>query len=151
MNKWIVNSLALVMLCGAPVFAQDGDGPPPRFSPEQMIARRVSRLTTVLTLSSAQQTQAAAIFSDEEASSKTIRNSMRAAHRALQTAIQNNDAAGITTQATQIGALTTQEIESRSKAEAAFYALLSADQQAKFKQLHEGGPMGGGVGGHFRP
>ena len=61
------------------------------------------------------------------------------------------DAAGITTQATQIGALTTQEIESRSKAEAAFYALLSADQQAKFKQLHEGGPMGGGVGGHFRP
>ena len=79
-----------------------------------------------------------------------------AAQTALQTAIKSNDLTGIMTQATQIGSLTTQQVEDRAKADAAFYAILTPDQQTKYNQLHDagvggrGGPVGvvgfGGLG-----
>jgi Spy/CpxP family protein refolding chaperone len=70
---------------------------------------------------------------------------MRTAHEALKTAVEANDTATITAQAAQIGELTAQEVSARATAEAAFYAILTGDQQTKFKQLR-GGP--GGFGGH---
>ncbi len=73
---------------------------------------------------------------------------MQAAHTALQTAIESNDTASISAQAAQIGTLTTQEVETHATAQAAFYAILTADQQTKYKQLLSAGPRGfGGPGG----
>lgn len=67
---------------------------------------------------------------------------MMTARTALQTAVEANDAAGIASAATQIGTLTTQEVQTRATADAAFYALLtSTDQQAKFRQVE--GPARG--------
>jgi Spy/CpxP family protein refolding chaperone len=112
----------------------------------------VARLTTILNLTSAQQTQATTIFTTEQIALSGLRNGMQTAHATLQTAIQNNDAGSITTQATQIGTLTTQEVEARAAAQAAFYALLTADQQTKYKQLMSAGPGGpGGPQGFGRP
>lgn len=114
-------------------------------TPAQRIAHQVSRLTTLLSLTSAQQTQATAIWTQEQTALSGVRDSMRAAHTALETAVEANDTASIAAQAAQIGELTGQEVSARATAEAAFYAILTADQQTKFKQL-PGGP--GGFGGH---
>jgi Spy/CpxP family protein refolding chaperone len=130
------------LLTAGILFGQTAGTPP---TPAQRIANQVSRLTTLLSLNSAQQTQATAIWTQEQTALSGVRDNMRTAHTALKTAIEANDTATIAAQATQIGELTTQEISARATAEAAFYAILTADQQTKFKQLR-GGP--GGFGGH---
>jgi Spy/CpxP family protein refolding chaperone len=118
-------------------------------TPAQTIVNRIARLTTLLTLTTAQQTEATTIFTNEQTALSGIPTSMQTARTALQTAIEKNDVTGITTQATQIGSLTTQQLEIQAKADAAFYAILTADQQTKYNQLQGsglGGP-GGGPGG----
>ena len=115
----------------------------------EMIANRVARLTELLTLTTAQQSQAATIFTNEQASESTIRTSMEAARAALRTAVQSNDVGGIVTQAAQIGALTTRQVESQAKAEAAFYAILTVEQKTKYDERPSGGP--GGRGGPRGP
>lgn len=154
MKKWICSFAALGLLSAVGLFAQESTPTHTRPTPEQMIANHVSRLTTLLTLTSAQQTQATTIFTNEQSSMSSVQTSMKAARSALKTAVENNDTAGITAQATQIGTLTTQEIEGRAQAQAAFYAQLTPDQQTKYKQLEAAGPMGrgfGGPGGFGRP
>jgi hypothetical protein len=73
---------------------------------------------------------------------------MNTARTALQTAVEANDTTGISTQASQIGNLTTQEVTARATADAAFFLILSATQQTIYKTL--GGP-GGGRGGPGGP
>lgn len=143
MNNNYVRLLGVGLLLAASSLSGQTAATPP--TPAQHIANQVSRLTTLLTLNSSQQTQATAIWTQEETALSGVRDSMRTAHEALKTAVEANDTATIAAQATQIGELTTQEVSARATAEAAFYALLSADQQKKFKQLR-GGPRG--FGGH---
>ncbi len=125
--------------------AQQAGSPPTPPNPAQMVANEVGRLTTLLSLTSAQQTQATAIFTTEQTAISGLRSGMQTARATLQTAIENNDTAGIAAQATQIGTLTTQEVQAHATAQAAFYAILTADQQTKYKQLMSAGP--GGLGG----
>jgi Spy/CpxP family protein refolding chaperone len=150
-KKCIYTLLAAALISVSPALAQDQSTPTPPQPPPaaQMVNRQISRLTTLLSLTAAQQTQAAAIFTDAHNSASGLFASMKAAHTALQTAVENNDTATITAQATQIGNLTTQEVETRAKADAAFYAILTPDQQAKYKQLRPMGP--GGPGAFGRP
>jgi len=110
----------------------------------QIVARQVARLTKLLDLTSAQQTQATTIFTTEQAALAPLRTSIDAVRTALQTAIKSNDTATIGTQATQIGALTGQEVLAQATGSAAFYAILTTDQQSKYDTL---GPMIGGPGG----
>jgi Spy/CpxP family protein refolding chaperone len=138
--------IGIAMLSACFVGAQDMDAGHTPPSPATMVTHRISRLTTLLTLTSSQQTQATTIFTDEQSTTVPLAQSMRAAHRALATAVEANDASTIAAQATQIGTLTQQEVEARSKAEAAFYAILTPDQQAKYKQLMSHGPGGDGFG-----
>ena len=141
--KRLVTLFAFTALSTPFLFAQSQS-----VTPAEMIANRIARLTTLLTLTMDQQTQATAIFTKEQAAESTVLTSMQAARKALQTAIEKNDAAGITTLATQIGALTTQQVEDQARADAAFYAILTADQQAKYNELQQAGPRGpGGFGG----
>ncbi len=113
----------------------------------QIVANRVTRLTALLTLTSTQQTQATTIFTAEQTALSTIMTSLQTAHTALQTAIKADDQTGIGTQSTQIGSLTTQQIEAQAKGDAAFYALLTSDQKTKYDTLQSVGIGGGGGGG----
>jgi Spy/CpxP family protein refolding chaperone len=113
----------------------------------QITAHQVARLTTLLALNTEQQTQATAIFTTEQTAMSSLFPSIQAAHKALQAAVKTQDTAAITTLAAQIGTLTTQEVQARATAQAAFYAILSADQQTKYDQL----PQGGGFGGRGGP
>ena len=108
----------------------------------------VARLTTPLDLTSAQQSSATSIFTTEETALATIRTSMHTARTALQTDIKSGNAADIATQAAAIGTLTSQEVQAQGTADAAFYAILTSDQQSKYETLGPRGPGGpGGFGG----
>lgn len=125
-------------------------------TPAQAAQHRIGRLTTLLTLTSEQQTQATTIFAAEQNAASSLGTSMKEARAALRTAVEGNDTASISSVATQLGNLTTQQIEARAKADAAFYAILTGDQQAKYKELSArgpGGPHGPGHGprGHGGP
>jgi Spy/CpxP family protein refolding chaperone len=117
-------------------------------TPAQMVSNKVARLTTLLDLTSSQQTSATTIFTTEETALGTIRTSMHTARTALQTDIKSDNTADIGVQAAAIGTLTTQEVQAQSTADAAFFAILTADQQSKYETLGPRGPGGpGGFGG----
>lgn len=146
-------TLAMLLLFGiATTLLIAQPGPP---DPAQRVQHHVQFLTTMLNLTTAQQTQATTIFTSAEQGQSTTFQSMKTAHEALQTAIKNNDGAAIDQAATTIGNLTAQMTAAHAKAEAAFMQILNADQQAKFSQLqHRGGPgmFGHGPGpGHAGP
>jgi Spy/CpxP family protein refolding chaperone len=144
-KRRIFTALISLTLAVPSVFAQKSHTPP---SPEQQVANRVARLTTLLTLTPAQQTQATTIFTTEQSALASVSASMKTARTTLQGDVETNNTTGISAQAGQIGSLTTQEVEATATANAAFYAILTADQQTKYKTL--GGP-GGNARGVFGP
>lgn len=149
MHKLLPGALALMMTVLSASAQNTGTTAP---TVEELVARRVARLTTLLTLTAAQQTQATSIFTTEENALAAVRTSLNTARTSLTTAIQKNDAASITTLSTQIGTLTAQQVRADATADAAFYALLTTDQQARYNELKLpglGGP--GGPGGHGGP
>jgi Spy/CpxP family protein refolding chaperone len=147
-TKFIFRAAASTILLTFSLFAQGTGTPPSPPTPAQMVANQVARLTTLLSLTSAQQTQATTILTTEQTAISGLMAGMQTARTTLQTAIQNNDANTIAAQANQIGTLTTQEVEAHATAQAALYAILTTDQQAKYKQLMSAGPGGhGGPGG----
>jgi Spy/CpxP family protein refolding chaperone len=108
--------------------------------PAAMAQRQVTRLTRMLSLSSAQAGQATSIFTAEAAADQSAMTGLRQARTALATAIKANDTATISTTATTIGTLEAQLTATNAKAQAAFYLILTPDQQAKY---HVGGGFGG--------
>ena len=147
-QKFVYEAVACVLLATASLVAQPPDSPTGPPTPAQAGANRVTRLTALLNLTTTQQTQTTIIFTTEQTAISGLLSSLQTARATLQTAIQNNDTAAIATQATLIGNLTTQQVEASANAEAAFYALLTADQQTKYKQLLSTGfGRPGGFGG----
>jgi Spy/CpxP family protein refolding chaperone len=142
MNNLKFQLCAVALLAGALLRGQTA----PTSSPA-MAEWRVNHLTSVLSLTAAQQTQAKTIFGNEATSNSNLRASMEASHKALEAAVEANDTATIATQAAQIGTLTAQETQARATADAAFYSILNADQQAKYKEMLSHGPGGRGPGG----
>lgn len=145
MKKRIFTAFTLITISASFLLAQPPNGGTPPTA-AQMVANKVARLTALLTLTTAQQTEATTIYTAEQSTASTLMTSLQTARTALQTAVLKNDQNGITTDATQIGTLTTQLTEAQAKADAAFYLILTADQQTKFTQLHLNGG-GGGFGG----
>jgi hypothetical protein len=96
-----------------------------------IVAHEVSFLTNLLTLTTGQQTQATTIFMDALNSVTPLQTAINTAHTALATAVKANDTTAITTQATAIGTAEGQIVAIQAKADAAFYALLTADQKTK--------------------
>lgn len=118
----------------------------------EIVSNIVSRLTKLLDLTSTQQSEATTIFTTEQTALATVRSSLHTARTALETAITSNDAGTIATEATQIGTLTSQQVQAQATAAAAFYTDLNSDQQSKYTtlgpMLGPGGPGGfGGPGG----
>jgi Spy/CpxP family protein refolding chaperone len=150
-KKNILMSFACVAFSVTLMNAQTAEIAPTRATPGNMIARQVSHYTTLLSLDAGQQSKATALLTAEHEATANMRGSMRAAQKALHTAIESNDAAGITAATTQIGTLTAQEMQAHATSQAGFYAMLSPSQQTMYKQLSPmGGHMGGGPGAMHR-
>jgi len=153
MNHRIAHTLVAGVLAAGLVLAQPPNGhggTPP--DPATMVAHQVDRLTTLLTLTDAQKQQATTIFTNAAAAQTPIRTNLQTAHTSLVAAVRGGDTASLDNVAAQIGSLTGQEVDVQSKAQAAFYKLLTPDQQAKY-QAGRGpdgmrrGPAGARFGG----
>ena len=107
------------------------------------IARRVTFLTSLLTLTTAQASQATTIFTNSAAAITPIQTNLSTARTSLRTAIQANNAAQIDQLAAQIGTFNGQILAAESKAEAAFYALLTAEQRTRYDAVGGGRGRGG--------
>jgi len=139
--------LTIIALGTISLISQNPPAPP---DPATMAQHRVGFLTTMLSLTTQQQQQAMAIFTNAASAQG---ETMKTAHDALRTAVKNNDLAAITQASATIGNLVAEATATQAKADAAFNALLTPDQQAKFTQLEAGGHMrhgGPGMEG-FRP
>jgi len=118
-----------------------------------IVAREVSFLTSLLTLTTGQQTQATTIFTAALTSTNTLETTITTARTALATAVKANDTTGINTQSTAIGNAEGQIVALQANADAAFYALLTADQKTKLLAADSdfGSDLGPGLhipGGH---
>jgi Spy/CpxP family protein refolding chaperone len=140
-------SLTAVMVGMA--LAQGPGGAPP--DPQTMIQRRVDRLATQLSLTDAQKAKATTIFTDAYTAGESIQSDLRSNRQSLSDAVKKNDTAAISTLAVTSGVLSGQLTAINSKAEAAFYAILTADQQAKYDSQPHGGPGGPMGPGGFGP
>jgi Spy/CpxP family protein refolding chaperone len=109
-----------------------------------MVQNQVARLTTLLSLTPAQASQATTIFTNAATAISTLQTTLSTDRDSLQTAIKSNATANIDQLSATIGTLTGQITSVQSKADAAFYAILTTDQQAKLDQL-------GGFGFGFGP
>src|SRR5579864_9508670 len=107
---WLIGT---TLLTGILVIAQTRPAPP---SPADRVQHRVQFLSTVLSLTPAQQQQAATIFTNAATSSSALHDSVRAAHEALGSAVKGNDAAGIDTASNTLGQLTAQMTSINAKA-----------------------------------
>jgi len=148
-RKGIVLRPLLVFTLG--LLALSAQNPPPfPPDPETMVQHRIRRLTTLLSLTSAQQTQALSIFSKSETSVSNVFERMKTAHEDLQGAVKKNDVNAIDAAATTIGNLTKELTADHALADAAFYQILTPDQQTKFAEL-DGGVVGFAVAGPGGP
>lgn len=110
--------------------------------------RRLEFLAGYLSLTDAQKTQAQAIFDAAESAATTAAGSLTSAQTALRTAIKANAAdAELERLSAAIGVIQGQITAIRAKADAKFYALLTAEQKTKYDALGQGsGGSGGGKG-----
>src|SRR5260370_33457032 len=128
-----------VAFAGALAIAQT----PP--SPDQIAAQRVARLTTLLSLTSGQQSSASTIYTAEATAITTLFVAVQTAQSTLEAAVDANDSAEIANAANQLGALNGREAQARASADAAFLALRTADQKTKYKGIFSAiGPGGPG-------
>jgi Spy/CpxP family protein refolding chaperone len=131
-----------LLLAATALTAQDRGGRTP--------ADRVAFLTGYLTLTEAQRAQATTLFTAADTALTTLRGQMTAARAALNTAVKANAAdAELDRLSVAVGTLTAQQTAVQAKAEARFYALLTAEQKTKYDALGNrgGGGMGGAGGG----
>ncbi len=121
-------------------------------TPAQLTANQVARLTTLLTLTTDQQTQATTIFTAEYTALSTIQTSLQTERTTLNRAVTANDTAGIAAAASEIGTLTGQQVLAQATASAAFLLILTTDQQTKYEALQtSGGGRGPGQDGPGGP
>jgi len=140
--------LTLVIAVAIPVFAQTPPKPP---SAAEMAKRQVRSLTTLLNLTSAQQQQATTIYINAAKAQQAMQGNDRQTHDNLKAAIRANDTAAIDQLASSIAQNTAQITAIKAKADAAFYQILTSEQQAKLSELESQhmGPLDGpgGPGG----
>ena len=139
-RRFLVAALAIFPV--VPVFAQPGRGPGADGG------RRLNYLAGYLGLSDSQKQQAQPIFEAAESASETARGQMASARDALRAAIKANQPdSELDRLAAALGVIEGQLASIRAKAEAKFYALLTAEQKTKYDEIgnRAGGP-GPGLG-----
>jgi len=122
----------LAIAVAIPVLAQTPPKPP---SAADMAKRQVKTLTTLLSLTSAQQQQAITIYTNAATAQRAIVENDKGNHDALRAAIKNNDSATIDLVAGTIAQNIAQLTSIKAKADAAFYQILTSDQQTRLSDL----------------
>jgi Spy/CpxP family protein refolding chaperone len=117
----------------------------------KMTQHWVNYLTTVLSLTPAQQAQVTNIISNAVTTSQSSASTgMKTARTNLQNAIHSNDAAAMEQAANSMSSLIAQKMLAHAKVEAAIYQVLTPEQQTKMAQLETEHHHGGhGFGGGF--
>lgn len=141
----------ILLAAAALTFAQtsttgtaSGTATPP--TPATLAQMKVNRLAIQLGLADAQKTSALSIFTTAYTNAQTPQTNLQTAQTSLRDAIKANNTAQIDQLATTIGTLQAQITSINAKADAAFYALLTADQKTLY-DTHPGGGRGpGGMG-----
>ena len=129
-KQLLVPTLAIAV--AIPVLAQTPPKPP---SAADMAKHRVKTLTSLLNLTSAQQQQATTIYTNAAKAQQAIIENGKETHDTLRTAIKNNDGATIDQVASTMGQNAAQLTSIKAKADAAFYQILTSDQQTKLSDL----------------
>ena len=147
--KTLLRLVTLTTVLAATMLAQrfgprDGGGTPP--DPATMAQHQVERLTTLLSLTAAQASTATTIFTNAATAAAALQTTLGTDRTSLQAAIKSNATTTIDQLSTAIGALQAQILSIQSKADAAFYAILTSDQQTKLDSLHGFGRGGFGPG-----
>jgi len=145
MRKLMILTLALAT--AFPAVAQTPSNPP---SASERAQHHVKMLTALLNLTAAQQQQATTIYTNAENAQQNLHENQKTTHDSLRTAIKSNDSAAIDQIASAMAQSTAQSIATHAKAEAAFYQILTPEQQTKMSDLqsehlvpghHGGEPM----------
>ena len=100
----LLTALSASFLCAQTTTTTTTPPAPP--TPAQIAANIVARLTTLLDLTSAQQTTATTIFTAQATTDASLATAMQTAQTALQKAVTSGSTSGIATAATTIGSLT---------------------------------------------
>jgi len=143
-QTFITGALAVTML-SAQGFPPHGNGGQPP-DPATMVEMRVNMLATRLSLTDAQKAQATTIYTQSNSSATTLRTNARTIQQSLSDAVRKNDVNSIDSLSANLGTLEGQIMAIDRKADAAFYAILTPDQQTKYSQRPAGGPGGGMMG-----
>ena len=149
MKSWTFRTGALAALAASVAFAQSSSSTtatPTPPTPADQATQLVNQLTTLLDLTTLQQTTATTIFTTEFKTLAALQTSLQTAQASFLTAIENNSSSSITDVATQIGSLTQQQLVAEGTADADFYAQLTSTQQSKYTTLKLGGIGGPGPG-----
>ncbi len=104
--------------------------------------RGIEYLTGYLSLTEAQANQAKTIFDGARTAAQTQTGAISAARESLKAAIKSNATANIDSLAAQIGTAEGQITAINAKAQAQFYALLTAEQKTKYDAMGARGPRG---------
>ena len=123
----ISKTLVLAALMASIVFSQMAATPPTPPTIAEIVANMVDHLTKLLDLTTSQQALATTIFTNQETGLQALKTPMETAQTALQTAVKSNT--GLSAAATTIGTLTAQQVLVQATGDAAFYAILTADQK----------------------
>jgi Spy/CpxP family protein refolding chaperone len=143
----VVAGVTAVLGLAQPPGGRPGGGP--SADPQAMIKMRVDFLGAQLGLTDSQKDQAAGIFTAAYTASQSIRSELQTNRQSLSDAVKKNDTASIERLAAASGILNGQITAIDSKAEAAFYALLTVEQQAKYDSAPRAGPGGPAGPGAF--
>ncbi len=143
MKKYMAT--ALLAICSLPLAAQQNPGPRPGAA-----NNRLNYLAGYLNLTEAQKTQAQTIFTAAQTASQTLQGQLDGARDAVRATIKANATdAEIDRLSAAAGVLQGQSLAIQTKASAKFYALLTAEQKAKYDEMGGGGRMGPGGFGRF--
>jgi Spy/CpxP family protein refolding chaperone len=122
----------LAPVIAIPALAQTLSKPP---SAGEIAQHKVKTLTALLNLTSAQQQQAQAIYGSAAQSEQTLLEGEKEAREALRAAVRNDDTSAIDQVAAALGQSMAENTSIRAKADAAFYQILTAEQQSKLSDL----------------
>ena len=136
-----VGALLTTALMAQGPFGELTSSTPP--DPATMVANQVARLTRLLTLTTAQAAQATTIFTNSLTAITPLETTLNTDRDSLHAAVKANATSTIDSLSAAIGTLHGQILAIQSKADAAFYAILTADQQTI---LNSRGGFGGRPG-----
>lgn len=141
----LLRMLALSALAATLLAQRPGPRAAPTLDPTTAAQNQVTRLTALLGLTSAQAAQATTIFTNSLTAVGPLQTTMRTNRQSLETAITTNALSVIEQVSANIGTLQGQITAIQSRANAAFYAILTPTQQAKVTQMGGlEGPVGAG-------